>query len=134
MFQHGRHTVILLNNKDISVYCTTSQLEKNADKHDVTTYGKDAHVYSGGLTDGGMSISGIYDNSAVAGPRAVIDPLVGQVVEVVRRPEGAGNGKPEDTFDVLVEKYVETSPVADMVTWSVDLQPSDTIDSTPQGS
>lgn len=131
-FVHGRRTVITLNGADLSIYCTTSQLEVNSDKHDVTTYGKDQHVYNGGLGDGASTMSGIYDSTASVGPRAVIKPLIGTVVQLIRRPEGTGTGKPQDKVNVLVEKYVETNPVADMVTWSCDMQPSDSFDTTPQ--
>jgi hypothetical protein len=79
-----------------------------------------------------MSAGGIYDNTASTGPRAVIEPLVGTKVPAVRRPEGTGSGKPQDTVDVVVTSYVETSPVADMVTWSVELQGSDAVASTTQ--
>lgn len=129
---HGRHTILKLAAKDLSVYTTTSQLEKSADSHDITTYLQDAHVFSGGLLNGTASASGIYDSVATVGPRAVIDPLVGQVVTLLRQVEGAGSGKPQDLVQVLVLKYTETNPVADMVTWAVDLQLSGLIDSTPQ--
>lgn len=130
-FVHGRHTFISLNGSDLSPFCNTSTLSKKADKHDVTTYGKDDHVYEGGLGDGSASMGGTYDNT-MTGPRAIIDPLVGTRVELIRQPEGPGDGKPQDRLTVLVEEYVETSPVADYVSWSVTLQPSDAIDSTPQ--
>jgi hypothetical protein len=62
----------------------------------------------------------------------VLRPLVGTVVELVHQPEGAGAGKPQDVVDVLVTKYTQTHPVADMVTWAVDLQFSDDVNSTAQ--
>jgi hypothetical protein len=132
MFVHSKNTVITLDDNDLSAYTTTSQLESTSDSHDVTTYGKDSHVFSGGLLNGTASMSGIYDSTAMVGPRAVIKPLIGTVVELVRQPEGAGSGKPQDVVDVLVTKYVETAPVADMVTWSVDLQLSDDINTAAQ--
>jgi hypothetical protein len=130
-FQHGRKTFISLGGDNLSAFTTTSQIEKNSDSHDVTTYGKDSHVFNGGLKNGTATMSGIYDNTALTGPRAVIDPLVGTVVELIRQPEGPGAGKPQDKVDVLVTKYVETNPVADMVTWSCDMQLSDDVDTTP---
>lgn len=130
-FVHGKDTYISLNASDLSAYVTTSELERTADKHDVTTYGKDDHVYQGGLGDGTASMEGIYDNTT-SGPRDIIEPLIGTVVALIRRPEGTGSGLPEDTVDVLVEKYKETNPVADMVKWSVDLQLSDAVTSTNQ--
>lgn len=131
-FVHGKNTVIKLDGNDLSAFTNESELTRSADSHDVTTYGKDSHVYQGGLKDGSASASGIYDSTMSSGPRAVIKPLVGTVVPLVRQPEGAGSGLPQDTVDVLVTEYVETAPVADMVTWSASLQLSDDVDTTAQ--
>lgn len=130
-FVHGKDTFLSLAGNDLSAFCNTSELSRKSDKHDVTTYGKDDHVYAGGLGDGTASIGGIYDNGAT-GPRDVIEPLIGTVVTLIRRPEGTGSGLPQDSVSVLVEEYVETSPVADMVTWTVSLQLSDAVTSTNQ--
>jgi hypothetical protein len=129
---HGKNTVITLNGDDLSAYSNNTEFERSADSHDVTTYGKNSHVKSGGLGDGTCTLQGFYDSTASTGPRAVIEPLIGTVVELIRRPEGTGSGKPEDTVDVLVVKYVESSPVADMVTWSCEMEFSDDVASTAQ--
>lgn len=131
-FVHGRNTFVSLAGSDLSAFTTTSNFERVPDSHDVTTYGRNSHVYNGGLLDGTATMSGIYDNTAVSGPRAVINPLVGTVVEYIRRPEGTGSGKPQDRVQVLVGKYVESSPVADMVTWSLDLQLSGDVNMAAQ--
>lgn len=131
-FKHGKDTVIKLNAKDLSAFVTTSELNRTSDSHDVTTYGKGSHVYMGGLQDAKASMSGIYDSTAVTGPRATIQPLIGTVVTLIRQPEGTGTGKPQDSVSVLVTGYVETNPVADMVTWSCEMQCSDAINSTSQ--
>lgn len=134
-FVHGKNTYISLNAKDLSPYCNTSELTRTADSHDVTTYGKNSHVYNGGLKDGKATMGGIYDNGTVgasAGPAFVIKPIVGTVVSLVRRTEGTGTGKPQETVNVLVTQYVETSPVADMVTWSCEMQLSDDVATTTQ--
>jgi hypothetical protein len=130
-FVHGKNTYISLNGVDLSAYVTTSQLEKSADKHDVTTYGQTTHVYNGGLKDGTASMSGVYDNG-VSGPRASILALIGTTCTLVRRPDGTGTGKAQDSVTVLVEKYTETNPVADMVTWACDLQLSGAVTTTAQ--
>lgn len=131
-FIHGKDTFISLNAKDLSPFVNASELNRTGDKHDVTTYGKQAHVYNGGLKDGTATMAGVYDNSLVNGPRGVIRPLIGTVVELIRRPEGTGTGKPQDRVNVLVEGYRESNPVADMVAWTCDMQLSDVVDSTPQ--
>lgn len=131
-FVHGKNTFISLNGVDLSTFANASELSREADEHDVTTYGKNAHVVSGGLLSGKASMSGVYDNTAGTGPRAVVRPLIGTVVPLVRRPEGTGTGKPQDAASVHVKSYVETNPVADMVTWSAELTLSDTVTSTVQ--
>ena len=131
-FIHGKDTVVTLDGDDLSAFANQSELSRSSDSHDVTTYGNDSHVYTGGLLDGTASISGIYDNTASTGPRAVIEPLLGTVVTLIRQPEGAGTGKAQDSVSVLVTRYVETNPVADMVTWSVELQLSGDVTTTAQ--
>jgi len=132
MFIHGKDTFISLNAANLSTFVNTSELSREADEHDVTTYGKAAHVVQGGLLGGKASMSGIYDNTAGAGPRAVIRPLIGTVVTLIRRPEGTGAGKPQDSASVHVKSYVETNPVADMVAWSCEMTLSDVVTSTTQ--
>lgn len=131
-FVHGKDTKVTLATKDLSAFTNTSALTRTADSHDVTTYGKASHVYAGGLLDGTASMGGIYDSTAVTGPRAAIEPLIGTVVTLVRQPEGLGTGKPTDTVQVLVTQYVETNPVADMVTWTCELQLAGDVASTTQ--
>ncbi|WP_198171343.1 hypothetical protein [Actinoplanes awajinensis] len=134
MIIRGNKTEVELDGVELTDYSNNSQLEFSADSHDVTTYGNDSHVFSGGLLNGNATISGFYDSTAVTGPRAVIKPLVGTVVEFVHRPEGTGTGKPQDVVQALVTKYTQTHPVADIVTWAVDLQFSGDVDSDPQAS
>ncbi len=132
MFIHGKDTYISLNAANLSTFVNTSELSREADEHDVTTYGKAAHVVQGGLLGGKASMAGIYDNTAGTGPRAVIRPLIGTVVTLIRRPEGTGAGKPQDSVSVHVKSYVETNPVADMVAWSCEMTLSDVVTSTTQ--
>lgn len=129
---HGKGTVTKLNGTDLSAYCDNSTVEIESDEHDTTTYGKDAHVFNGGLLKSAFTVSGFYDSTASTGPRAVILPLVGTNVTFVHQPEGTGSGLPQDSVDVLVKKYSQTHPVADMVKWTVDLTGSDDVNSTAQ--
>jgi hypothetical protein len=131
-FVHGKDTVLILDGDDLSVYCNTSELEQEADEEDVTTYGVDDYVFAGGLRKGSASMGGIYDNTD-SGPKAVIEPLIGSVVTLVRRPEGTGSGLPQESVSVLVKKYTETNPVNGMIKWSADLTKSGAITRTTQG-
>lgn len=130
-FVHGKDTFISLAGSNLSTYTNTSELEVTADEHDVTCYGKDDHCFSGGLLAGSVSMGGIYDDTA-AGPKAIIEPLIGTLVTLIRRPEGTGSGLPQESVSVLVKSYVETNPVADMITWSCEMTKSDLITRTTQ--
>lgn len=125
-FKHGKDVFVSLNAVTLGAFCNQVDLGRESDEHDVTTYGKSAHVYAGGLLDGEITIGGIYDDGA-ASPEATIEPLIGTVVAFVYRPEGTGAGKPERTGQVLVKKYDESAPVADMIKWTCTLRLSDTL-------
>jgi hypothetical protein len=132
--QHGKVTVVKLDGDDLSQYSDGSDLKFTADSHDTTTYGKNSHVFSGGLKNGSATVTGFYDTTAATGPRAVIQPLVGTVVPFIHQPEGTGSSLPQDAVDVLVTEYSQSHPVADMVKWSVSLQFSDDVVSTAQSA
>lgn len=131
-FIHGKGTAVSLDGKDLSIYANSVKFSREADTHDVTTFGKNSKRYQSGLKDGTAEISGIYDNTAMTGPGAVLRPLVGGLeVPLLYMPEGDDTGKPEAAVSVIVDGYEETAPVADMVTWSASLQfSSDVVDGT----
>lgn len=133
-FVHGKDTFVSLDGSDLSAFTNTSEVTRTADSHDVTTYGNGTHVYVGGLKDGTATMGGTYDNTASTGPAAVIKPLLGTNVDFVRQIEGAGSGLPQESVEVLVTQYVETAPVADMVTWTCEMQLSGPIDDTAQAA
>jgi hypothetical protein len=128
---HGRLSAILLGAADISQYCNQTTEENSADTHDTTTYGAIAHEFTGGLLNGKFTIGGFYDN-AVGGPRNLIKPLLGTTTTYTYRPEGTGSAKPQTVVDCVVASYNQSAPVAEMVTWTAELQPSGTQDDTPQ--
>lgn len=134
--KHGKTTKITVNAIDISEHTNNSEYSHTGDSHDITTYKADdtdtAKEYLGGLTDATLTLSGAYDTDATTGPKVVIESQVGKVVPVVRQLEGTGAGKPTETMTALVTSYSETAPVADIITWSADLQVSGMIVKTAQ--
>ena len=130
---HGKNTVITVDGDDLSQYTNNSAFERTADSHDVTGYGADSKSYNAGLLDGKFTMGGTYDNTADSGPAAVLRPLIGgDAVTVVRRPDGTGSGKAQDSFSAILIKYSESNPVADMVTWEAEWQISGDVDDTAQ--
>lgn len=130
-YVHGTNTFISVDGDDISAFTDASELNRESDSHLVTGYGKLSKVRHGGLLDSSGSMSGSYFTGAT-GPRAILEPLIGTLVPLVRRPEGTGTGKPQDAMSVLIKKYTETAPVADMVKWACDFEGSDAVTSTTQ--
>lgn len=130
--QHGSKTVVKVGANDISAYTNASELTVGADSHDTTTYGNTAHRYDGGLKDSKFVMSGIYDTTAGTGPRAVLRGHEGETLTLIRQTEGTGAGKPQDSFDAVLTSYVESNPVADMVTWSSEWQVDGEVDDTAQ--
>ncbi|HZO69207.1 MAG TPA: hypothetical protein VFB74_29810 [Kribbellaceae bacterium] len=139
-FAHGKETVIKINlasspvsgAADISLYVNTSTLTREGDTHDVTTYGKDDHVFAGGLKAGGFTMGGVYDNASSGTPRAIMSDHETEMFNIVRRPEGTGSGLPQQVITGILKSYVETNPVADMVSWTAEFTKSDAIDDTAQ--
>lgn len=117
----GADAVFLINAADISDFVDTVTVTESADSLDVTTFGNNGHRKRGGLTDGTIAIGGVYDTTT-SGPHDVLVPMIGTIEDIDWRPEGTGSGKPKMTCNVLVQNYVESSPVADIVRWTANLE------------
>jgi len=117
----GADAVFMLDGDVLSDFIDTVTFTKSADSLDVTTFGNGGHRKRGGLTDGTIAIGGVYDTTS-SGPHDVVQPLIGTVVTFAWRPEGTGTGLPAVTGSVLVQNYVESSPVAEIVRWTANLE------------
>ena len=120
----GADAVFLLGAANLSDYIDTVTFTIEVNNLDVTTFGNNGHRKRGGLTDGSIAIGGVYDTST-NGPHDVFAPLMSAVPQVLStftwRPEGTGAGLASYTGNVLIENYVESSPVADVVRWTATL-------------
>lgn len=123
-FVHGKGSSIKVATFDMSAYTNNVAFNQKADSHDTTTFGKNSHTYIGGLKDGTITLTGIYD-SGTGGPKAKLQPLLATTVVCVWAPEGAVTGKPLVTVSAVLTAYEETAPVADIIAWSVTGQLSD---------
>lgn len=130
----GKLTNVTVATKDISPYVKTSQLERNAGTSNTTGYAPtgDAETYAGLLRNAKFTMSGVYDNTVSVGPRLVLLNMEGTSMAIVRKVEGTGTGKPSEAFNAILEKYVESNPHDDMVTWSADFQVTGPVTSTTQ--
>jgi hypothetical protein len=130
---HGRHTVVTIDGVDISGFTDNTEFSDGVDTHDTTTYGASRKRYDSGLGDGTISIGGTHSNET-GNPRSVLKPMMaaGLAVEFVYRPDGTGSGKPQSAVNVIVKSYKDSSPVANMVKWTCELQMTDDLNEADQ--
>jgi hypothetical protein len=137
-FRHGKDTFVSINGSNYSPYSNSTAFGDTADAHDVTCYGASRKAYQSGLGDGTITVGGVFDDSA-AGPRAIFKPIKAQqqagtlgAVEFIFRPAGTGSGKEQSIVNVIITAFNESSPVADNITWTAELQMSGALDETDQ--
>jgi hypothetical protein len=132
-FYPANDVYLSVDGTNIAAYCSSIEVNYTVDSIDTTTFAAGGHTYQGGMTDGSVSVSGTYDDTA-SGPKAVVEPLMrdGDLVACVYRPEGTGTGKPEQSFNVLVTTYGESSAVGDMIKWSSEMQVSGAVTDSVQ--
>jgi hypothetical protein len=120
---HGKSAVVTIATNDISPYTNSVELKRAGDSHDITCFGATGHAYQGGLTDGTLSLKGVYDSGTAATiPRKAFQGNLGASLAFVYEAAGAGSGNPKVAGSGILTAYEESAPVADMVTWSAELQ------------
>lgn len=130
---HGKGTYVSLNGVNLSPYTDTSEFDRSAAVHEITAYGVDDVANAGGLRSHKVSMSGTYHAMAASGaPGTVFPPLLGTTVTFIRRAEGTGTGKPQQSCSVVVADYKETNPVADYIKWAAELTVDGAVTTTTQ--
>lgn len=121
---HGRSVQFTYGTNDVSPYLTSVQFEQDNDTHDTTTFGSTGHTFIAGLTNGKITIQGLWDKTALVGSKTVFQAKVGTsaATAFVYGPEGTTTGNVKYSGNAVLESYVESAPVADLVTVNVVLQ------------
>jgi len=132
-FVAANDVYLSVDGTNIAAYCGSIEVEYSVDSLKTTTFAAGGHTYQGGMTDGKLSCEGTYDDS-MSGPKAIIEPLMrdGDLVAAIYRPEGTGSGKPQQSFNVLVTTYSESSAVGEMIQWSSEMKISGAVTDTTQ--
>lgn len=128
-FVHGKNTALLLNNIDASAYFNSVSTGYSADTAETTAFGQDAKTYIVGVSQGTMSASGMFE----AGPDKIDNVLQdalgvndGAVVTVCI--DGATTGNTVRVLHGEISDYSLETPIADVVSASVDVTADDGID------
>lgn len=131
MPQHGKDTYFSVEDsvastlRNISPYLNTVGFSRQNDTHDTTTFTKTGHTFVGGLTNGKITLNGLWDKTASTGSQTVLNSLLGLGTTTVGweyGPEGNSSGKVKYSGEAVLESYDESAPVADLVSFTAVLQ------------
>lgn len=124
-FKHGKNTKVLIGNYDLSQFLNEASVNQSVETGETTTYGKDAKTYIVGLSDGTISMGGMFDGQAGA-TDAVLSSYLGDSAGAVITiaPEGLAHGARVKSAHTLGTSYEISSPVADVVSVSAEAQVS----------
>lgn len=115
--------------RNLSPYLNSIEPSWSNDIHDDTTFGQTGHTKRGGLTDGSINISGMWDKTTDVGTYTVLRSLLGTQAPVNWEygPEGNASGKVKESGLGVLESYAESVPVADLITFTATIQVSGAI-------
>lgn len=125
MATHGRNVQFEVGTNDISPYVTNVAVERDNDVHDTTTYGATGHTFIGGLTNGKITVTGLWDKTATVGSYTVFHALAAAgsaSTAFVYGPMGSTTGNVKITGNFVLASYSESAPVADLITFTASLQ------------
>ena len=131
-FVHGKNTVVLYRDEDLSQYFNDSSASRSVETGETTTYGAagGSKTYIVGLNDGTISLSGMFDGDAGA-----VDNTLTSVIgtdgpsPVLVAGGGVAIGNRCMISGVDQTSYEISSPVADVVSISAEMQSSGGVDS-----
>jgi len=136
-FTHGKSTVVRMDNASnaltaISAFLDEVQFPQSADSSETTTFGAGSKTFLAGLGDSKISLKGKFDGAVGV---AVQDQMIAATfaaqqagtlatVTFEYNPGGTATGQPKYTVEAIITSYETTSPVADVVTFSLQAQGS----------
>lgn len=136
MSQHGSEASFAVDNAAgtltvLSTWINSTDFNPEQDVHDDTTYGQTGHTYRGGLTNGTITISGLWDKTVSTGPDVTLTGLLAKKtpVDFEFGPEGATSGDVKKSGMCVLQSYSTSAPVADLVTFTATFQISGAVTS-----
>jgi hypothetical protein len=137
-FRHGKGAAFKLDNSagsvtDITSYVDEVGFPQTTEVGETTTFGKTAKTYIVGLTDSTVSVSGKWDATLDAHIAGVVAAQAAGTLTTATfeyGPEGTTAGRVKYTGEAIVTSFEVSSPVGDVVTFSMELQVSDSVTRT----
>lgn len=130
--KHGKSAQVYMGSTELSAYCDQLDLSIDVDTGETSTFGVGWKTYLAGLIGSTLSLSGKYDGTASTGPAAQLMAGItgGTAWSFKHFPGGSASGQRQNTFSGFVTNYTESSPVADIVTFSAEILVSGTVTSS----
>jgi len=128
-FQHGKSSVILVNEFNLSAYFRGIETGKSVESHDTTVFGQGSKTYLPGLKDGTLSLDGLWDGASGAideKANTMLGSASGQLITVA--PAGFAVGNRCDLLASRFTSYNVSDPVGDLVSIALDCQADGGID------
>lgn len=130
-FIHGKGTIVLCNEFDLSGYFNEASASRSVETAETTTFGNSAKTYITGLSDGTLSLGGMFEGSANAIDQELTDVFgvnAGMVISVA--PTGSlAIGNRVLSLTGKLTSYEISSPVGDVVSASSEFQADEGIGS-----
>jgi hypothetical protein len=121
-YRHGKNTVVLIDQFDLSGYFKESTTSRSVETSDTTAFGNSAKTYIAGLKDATMNLSGMFDGSVGAVDETMAASLGGIDDIVTVQIEGNVVGTIAHMMEAQQTSYEVSSPVGDVVSVTAQLQ------------
>jgi predicted secreted protein len=129
-FKHGKNAFFALDGTAASLVNISDTLNeismpREIETAETTAFGNNDKTYITGLGDATVSLSGMFDatlNTMIAGNIANLKSGSVSSLTFEYGPAGSASPQPKFTGEALVTSYEVSSPVGDVVTFSLELQ------------
>jgi hypothetical protein len=122
-FRHGKDTSVLVNEFDFSNYFNEATASLSVETSETTTFGGDgSKTYIVGLKDATASLSGLFEGSATGTDEEFATAIGTNDTLLTVGVEGGIGGRRSMVMRSISTSYEITSPVADVVSISAELQ------------
>jgi predicted secreted protein len=129
-FKHGKNAYLSLDGTagtlvDISDTLNEISMPREIETAETTAFGNGDKTYITGLGDATISLSGMFDattDTLIAGDIANLKSGSVSSLTFEYGPAGSVSAQPKFTGEALITSYEVSSPVGDVVTYSLELQ------------
>jgi len=129
-FAHGKNVNVFVNEYDFSAFFNDVSATSTVETSETSAFGSSAKTYIVGLQDGTVSLSGMFDGTAVTGTDVFFSAALSSATKlnVIVAPSGHSNGANAIVLEADDTSYEVSGAVADVVQTSAEFQSSDGVE------